>query len=818
MNPTFLNRLFRLLLISSVSLGILTIPGCGGCQKDETAKQEDEKKKKKEKPKAPYEERGSNTLPTGKDALSHVKLGHWYTMRQKWRANNADFNGQMVTETMRPVASGAQGRLMPLRDMQVRLETTRPISLPKGRTRQFEVLGFAPHDPTTTAPKTVGMKTDLRTRNGRDVYPGQPGAIVMQPHQYFFVVMARDAKSYSYLGASLPSIKPPSDWNLDTDFNKDPRDFIVTFTNDKEPASLPSSSLLWTNISYVLWDDFDESQMTLQQKEAMIDWLHFGGQLIVSGPLSLDSLKNGFLADYLPAKPGGTIDATPEEFDQFKTLWAYKPREKDVGRGARKETTYQRVELELAEDAEYLPGCQDWVVEKRVGRGRIVVTSFRLTSGSPFTNFYGYDNFLNACLLRRPSRYFGNTQIPAYQTQSEAPIQWQIGNSKLNYRDARLNSNLRYFSRDAQEIPRMKNTGGYAMRGYALESGVAAWSDANLASSNARQALTSSAGITIPKASLIATMLGVYLLVLVPLNWMIFRVFDRVEWAWFAVPLIAIGGTALVVKMARLDIGFARSRTELAVLELQPGYDKGHLTRYIALYSSLATHYDMSFESGTALALPFALNRQGMADSMQTVRLRRDKGSTLSGYRVLSNDTGMVHSEEMHSVGGPIKFEKDGSRFRLTNNTDHELKGVGIFRKINGDAQFADLGDLASQKSMTFNFEPLGEATEWREKYQVPPADENSKVEISLDGLANVASDPLWLNDGDVRLIAFTDTGMKGLTITPSSSQRVFRTFVLAHLQHGKLSAPRPDVNNPPEFELAEPEIIKIDDVDESQF
>ena len=37
------------------------------------------------------------------------------------------------------------------------------------------------------------------------------------------------------------------------------------------------------------------------QQDAMLDWLHFGGQLVVSGPGSMDLLRGSFLDNYLPA-------------------------------------------------------------------------------------------------------------------------------------------------------------------------------------------------------------------------------------------------------------------------------------------------------------------------------------------------------------------------------------------------------------------------------------------------------------------------------------------------------------------------------------
>ena len=78
-----------------------------------------------------------------------------------------------------------------------------------------------------------------------------------------------------------------------------------------------------------------------------------------------------------------------------------------------------------------------------------------------------------------------------------------------------------------------------------------------------------------PKGEFVLKILAVYLLVLVPLNWALFWAIGRVEWAWIAAPLIAIGGAYAVVRLAQLDIGFARSRTEIAVLELHPQHPRG---------------------------------------------------------------------------------------------------------------------------------------------------------------------------------------------------------------------------------------------------
>src|SRR5262249_51652247 len=122
--------------------------------------------------------------------------------------------------------------------------------------------------------------------------------------------------------------------------------------------------------------------------------------------------------------------------------------------------------------------------------------------------------------------------------------------------------------------------------------GIAGWNDDSATAEVARNSLREAAGIVIPKADFVMEVLVLYLIVLVPINWILFRSVGHVEWAWIATPIIAVGGMAAVVKVAQLDIGFARSQTELALLEVQGGYPRGHLTRYTALYTSLSTTYD----------------------------------------------------------------------------------------------------------------------------------------------------------------------------------------------------------------------------------
>ncbi|GAH17820.1 unnamed protein product, partial [marine sediment metagenome] len=225
--------------------------------------------------------------------------------------------------------------------------------------------------------------------------------------------------------------------------------------------------------------------------------------------------------------------------------------------------------------------------------------------------------------------------------------------------------NLRYLSRDA----------GVGFRDYAGDvlaeksdsnvpappgPGVAAWNDFNPVADYAREALRRAAGIDVPDRGFVVWVVGGYLLVLVPANWFLFRLVGRVEWAWAAAPLIAVVCTVVVIRAARLNIGFARSRTEIAVMELQADYPRAHLTRYIALYTSLTTGYEFHFEHPGALVqpLPSRAGPEGRVRNQSRHRLlyRHGDKTILEGFSVISNSTGMVHSEEMIDLGGALSL------------------------------------------------------------------------------------------------------------------------------------------------------------------
>ncbi len=381
--------------------------------------------------------------------------------------------------------------------------------------------------------------------------------------------------------------------------------------------------------------------------------------------------------------------------------------------------------------------------------------------------------------------------------------------------DPRLTTKVRYFTRDAGELnlsaaadiwsldkPPAFDRGNWS----AAQSGMAGWNDRSGVSNAARGALNDSADITVPQREFVFKVLAVYLLVLVPVNWGFFRLIGRVEWAWAAAPVIAICGAVAVVRVAQLDIGFARSRTEVAVLELQGDHPRGHLTRYMELYTSLSTRYDADFAQPSALAQPFGdpkfdLQKQ---PTVSTVTFARDNDVKLRGFKVESSTTRMLHTEEMRSIGGAIEMKSEPRGLVVTNNSDIALKDVGVIRrqpagKASGAAaiEVAWIGDLPAKGNVTLKFGPITDARALLAEWENSPITTTNTPddEVSLVRLLDIARDPQRLLPDDMKLIGWTDEDPGGVTLNPRPSNRTFRMLVIANLVYGQLPPPARDVN-----------------------
>ena len=371
-----------------------------------------------------------------------------------------------------------------------------------------------------------------------------------------------------------------------------------------------------------------------------------------------------------------------------------------------------------------------------------------------------------------------------------------------------------------------------------MGSGVAAWRNFCPVATQAREALRNAACVDIPNRMFVVWVVGLYLLILVPLNWAVFGALGRVEWAWAAAPMIAIGCTLAVIRMAQLDIGFARSVSELSVIELQGDLPRAHVTRYTALYTSLTTGYTVRHKDPGAVVQPFPakINRADEfrlqpGQGLETLFYDHGKDVTLRGFMVPSNSTGFLHSEQMVELDGPLELKRgSGGRDIVRNHTGIDLRGVGVLRRTKqGRLEAAWVGDLHRSDSAKLQFRPIEQTPvepatakpitdpsnklipiadnnrqeaavyegPWHEQRQTQPQTQLQQVkgEFNFSGLIRLAEQTANLLPGDYRLIGWADTTIPGVEVEPAAPQSRSAAMIVANLAYGYGKDPRPDVN-----------------------
>jgi len=825
--------------LALILLAVACLTGCGGCDQQRAKAKADAKAKaaktaeelekeleaRKEKPKPPFEVGRatpllSETLVSTAEGvpLRLAKPGHWTATVQQMKANLDNFEGR----TTLSVVDG-RGRPLPLAHTQYHMNSSRPAVLAKGRAKRVENELLPPTDAgkLSVAADLISKATGASVATDRAPDPWT----LMPSFQYFLVVLAREPARYAYLKVTDATKAP-----YETDDGVMPPHYRVVLADGNKPLPLPRNALTWTTVAYLVWDEVNLARIDLQQQTALIDWLHWGGRLIINGPDSLAALRGSFLDPYLPAEAGSLRSVAAEDLAELNAAWTAREGGNHLVPIAVTKP-WSGVELKPRPLAVALPGCEGLFYELPVGAGSVVASGVQLAERE-LVNWPGFDGFINGALLARPRRTFS---VEKDGTWTGLQADWSDFRNRAH--DAHFTTPLRWFARDAQTranvreivepaaivapttVPAFGWQGGAPLPETSQvvdrPGGLGSWSEFGPASEAARQSLREAAGVRVPAAGFVIACLAIYLVVLVPLNWMLFHALGKIEWAWLAAPVIALVGTIAVVRQAQLDIGFVRAQTEIGLLEIQGDYARGHLTRYTALYSSLSSAYDLEFDDPTAVAAPFPRDdafEPAIGDSISTVSFENYDKPRLRGLNVSSATTQMVHGEQMFDLAGPLRLShpsSDPNLWQLENRTGLNLSDVTIVHRdfdAGGRERFEGcwLGEVRDGLSLLVPRGPLA-----LKKDELPYRAERAKAaeldyrkRLDVDDLLKMAfrfsgrNDPPDARD-EWRLVARVDEVLPGTRTSPAASQMTGTTVILARLRMGPRPTPQPDLNSP---------------------
>ncbi|MCA9258052.1 MAG: hypothetical protein KDA61_02575, partial [Planctomycetales bacterium] len=781
---------------------------------EERARREEERKKQPYEAAEPIPLISESVVDVGTgDALRSVKPGHWTSIVQSVVSKFDDLDG---TSTL-SVVPNESSVVPPVPYTAQALVSRRPMLVAKGRSKRIETELLIPE---SVERPYVASRLEFRNSHAL-VIPEQRSSMHVMPHyRYFFVVLAANPAEYGFLPL-LNSVRP----RWESDDGSDMLHYRVVLPDVARPPPVPSRVLDWTSVAYVLWDGEDAARLDPNQQQALVDWIHWGGRLIISGPDSLDSLRASFLADYLPASSDSRRQFTAEQLQPLQQRWGTLAdgRQLDSLKALKPWDGLALQPRDANVDAP-MAGVETLGFERRVGLGSVAVTAFRLKE-KELVNWPAFDSFFNSAVLGRPPRLY-------YEVVGDAMAGLRTGwdGYEGRFDDAYFTTPLRWLSRDAgtkagSTLPPLPPGVAPLGPGYpqfeeeprlvaARAGGLGSWNDFSPAADAAREALSEAAGVRVPGGGFVLLSLAVYLVALAPLNWLVFHALRRVEWAWIAAPLISLGATGAVVHLAQLDIGFASARTEIALLELQGSHARGHLTRFHALYSSLGKTYDLKFDDDSAVAAPFPRDRNfelGRYDNPEITAFEKYDEVHLRDLSVASSSTLMIHSEEMAQLTGALRLTlSSGGAEQIDNHTGLDLRNVVVLRRKRRGEGFRHeacwVGDLRSGEikplpMRDFNYDPKAIPFEVEQKkadglQNVPP--------LAVDAVLKIAyafpevRDPIHGMREETRLVARVDGTLPGAVIEPGVSQRAGAAVVVAHLAYGPGRKAAADLNRPP--------------------
>ncbi|MEM6472747.1 MAG: hypothetical protein AAF802_24510, partial [Planctomycetota bacterium] len=262
-------------------------------------KQADENEKK-DAPKEAFTVGPTVGYPSDQNVtMQSMKPGHWTTAEQSLRSNLADVRGELASEmtlTVRNAKGEAVGQVQTLK-------TVRPVTLPKGQMRRMDFRVRCPVPNSVTTQQAM-LGSRLTPRSGGILDTGGQPLNLLTGDEYFFVVLTTRPEQFTRLQVA--------DWvrSIGDSIDKDVRgeNYRVTIPDTEGLIALPETALDMTSIGAIFWDDLSEDALTPDQQNAISDWLHLGGRLIVNGPMGSEAFANTSLADALPLKPTSNIE------------------------------------------------------------------------------------------------------------------------------------------------------------------------------------------------------------------------------------------------------------------------------------------------------------------------------------------------------------------------------------------------------------------------------------------------------------------------------------------------------------------------------
>ncbi len=640
------------------------------------------------------------------------------------------------------------------------------------------------------------------------------------------VVLSKDSTSKFAVWHKMSAVIPASVEREGGDIEK-LRYYRLVLPMEPDKVALSPHPLTWSTISHVIWDNYPPDFLSGSQQSALLDWLHWGGQLVMTGGAaqSYSLYRESFLGPYLPADATG--ETVPLQRDDLQPLaQAYPPPVNSPSpndqsqpvplttrearqrfahryeapapiRPAANRPLYLSVlkpragtsTIPLGEASPHL-----LAVERRVGRGRITMLTLNPNEEAMLA-WPGLDTLVRRVILRRPEEPVvgggSNDGFVQYPPDRGRLLARDLSWYRITSRDAtdEASPKPRPTARDATAAAtKMPNAPEDSPEDQLNKlPGIGEWRDSSKLPRLCRDLLEQASGITIPSSLFVLKVILAYLIAVVPLNWLICRfVLNRREWAWIVVPVVALAFAIGVERVAARDIGYDTAADEIDILELFGDYPRAHLTRVVSVYSTGRSEFRISYPNDpAALALPLDSGRSIRGEEVSRSIFQSYPVPTLAEFKVQPRSMSMFRAEQMLTTSGTIRIEEDGEGSRrIKNDSELELKDA-VLVEFSGDGTRRErsLGTIAAGASVVLG-PGAGEPVD-KQVTAEPGPDPNPVLKDLRKAWERAAE-----NQGELRLVAWTANPTGGQVIEPAVDRWRGFTAVVVHLRR-QLTQPR---------------------------
>jgi len=192
-----------------------------------------------------------------------------------------------------------------------------------------------------------------------------------------------------------------------------------------------------------------------------------------------------------------------------------------------------------------------------------------------------------------------------------------------------------------------------------------------------------SGSVEAPPFATLAFFLGLYLLAVVPGQYIVLRRLDKREWAWGTTPLLACGFAVAAYQFGSAGRSQAVYHNLSSTIELGTGRGEGSAVVSVGVYSPKRATYTLAVPSAeTVYVRPSGYRNLKSA----TVDLGESgRGLTLTNFAVSqwSMRGAVVRAEVQLGEGVALEFTRQGDQLTgtVTNNTGHPLKDAALLAR-----------------------------------------------------------------------------------------------------------------------------------------